>query len=389
MRHSILPYLLLACLAPFAHAQNFFQPAEQTPTIWITAHLNVVAGESSTELDELSNHEHDPNDEFTVQGLEIDANFKLTENFKGFVNALFFVDEEDAVETEIEEAFLRYDFTDSWSLRGGRLLNRVGIQNDKHLHAWDFVDSNLSTALFLGEEGLVTESGELTWQKRGLSWTTAISASYGEVLPHEEEEEEEEGGPEFEEAFISDDVITSRVMFIYHPNDFHQHTFGFNTAFGDNGYDRDTNIFSFDYAYTWRENGQEEGRFLTTGLEYFYRDVEWVSEADPSVSGSTGQSSYLAYANYGFAKDWILGMRYEYLEGVEGGEVVTGGESEFAFSTERRQRASLALTRWHTFDDDWSAYLRLQYNYDDIAGRGNEDSVFLQLGINLGGGEIR
>ncbi len=391
MRNYLLKYLPLIGLTAVAEGQDFFHPVEETPSVWVTAHLNVAAGASSGEIADLTGHEHDPNDELTLQSLDVGLNVNVTDHLSTFVNGILFLDEEDNIEVELEEAFFKYDFTSNFGIRGGRLLNRIGIQNDRHLHSWDFVDANFTTFQFLGEEGLITDSIEVNWVRQGLQWTTSLTASYGQAGGEEEEEggEGEEGDelPGAGESFLGDDTFTSRALFIYQQDDFNKHTLGLNAAFGDNGFSRNTQIFSADYAYNWREKGLEpDGRHLTAGVEYFYRDVEWVNADNENLTGSTGQSSYMAYVLYGFAKDWVLGLRYEFVEGVEAGEALGG---DFTFATDERQRATIALTRFYTLNDDWSGFARLQYNHDDISGEGRDDSVFLQLGLNLGSSEIR
>lgn len=383
-------------LVSVSHGQDFFRPAfhpaETGPSLWVTAHLNATVGHSSGHLEDLAGHAHDPNDEFTLQGLELGLNAKFTEKLSGFVNGVFFLDEADSLDSEWEEAFLKAEVWDGVEMRAGRMLNRFGLQNSKHLHGWDTVDANLSTSQFLGEEGLLSDGLDLTWTKKGYQWTSAVTVSYSQAVEHDHhgEEDHDDHGHGAEEAFLTKEIFTSRAMFIYQANDFNNHTLGLNFATGENGYGRDSKIFSADYAYTWSEKGLDlDGKYLTVGAEYFHRDVEWMHEEEDGEAGSSDQSSYMLYANYSFVEDWVLGLRYEHIQGVLAGGEIEAGEIEYAFATEERDRISLALTRHHTFNEDWTGFARVQYNHDDIKDEGKEDSIFLQIGLNLGGGEIR
>ena len=71
--------------------------------------------------------------------------------------------------------------------------------------------------------------------------------------------------------------------------------------------------------------------------------------------------------------------RAEWVEGIENGALVTGGETEYAIDEEELRRYSLACTRDIKFGENYSGRVRLQYNWDK---RGDEDehSIWLQLG---------
>ena len=123
-----------------------------------TLHMRAIAGESSADhLEDLASHGHDPNNNFALQGLELGTNLYYGDDISGFVNMNAFSTPDHEMEAEWEEGFLKYTGVDGFEIRGGRFLNRLGGQNNQHLHSWDFVDANLSTGLFLGEEGLRTD----------------------------------------------------------------------------------------------------------------------------------------------------------------------------------------------------------------------------------------
>lgn len=373
-----------------------------------TFHFNGVVGDTSADsFGEIGGHAHDPNDNFAVQGFEPGLNLRIDDWLAGFTNINVFTDSNNDVDWELEEAFLKFkNLPGGFEFRGGRMLARIGLQNNQHLHAWTLVNSNLTTSQFLGEEGLMSEGVELTWRKDFDQGFFAISTNFSNTASHhhhdddddddhDDHDEEEESHDEHEhehsseDAFIEDNVLVTRALFGFNHNDFHQHRLGINTAWGENGYGRDTSMHSIDYVYTWRENGFEPGgRELAVGAEYFYRDVEWIGEDDPSLQGATSQNSFMGYIDYRFHPKWIAGFRYEYLEGASGGADIHMGETEYAFQSSERTRLTLALTREFRHSNIMLSTIRLQYSHDNLEDE-NADSIWLQFGFDFGGPEIR
>ncbi|MFT6379312.1 MAG: hypothetical protein ACJA16_000116 [Akkermansiaceae bacterium] len=367
--------------------------------IYPTLHFSGLVGETSAEsFGDVGGHAHDPNDSVALQGLDAGLNLKVDDWFAAFVNINAFTTGPDHdLESELEEGFAKLEnLPGGFEIRGGRFLNRIGLQNNRHLHSWNFVNANLSSSQFLGEEGLITEGIEVTWMKEFDQSFLALTASYGKAPEHEEhgdeeeehEEEEGHGHEAAEDAYFNQELMTARALFGYNHNDFHQHRFGLNGAWGDNGYGRDTNLHSIDYTYTWRENGLESGgRSFAIGAEYFHRDVQWTHPENTANQGSSSQNGYMAFASYRFAEEWIADLRYEHLQGRSAGPELDMGEIEYAFDSAARDRFSVALTREFQYKET-NSHLRLQYSHDDTS-EGKDDSIFLQFGFNFGQGEVR
>ena len=194
-------------------------------------------------------------------------------------------------------------------------------------------------------------------------------------------EEEEEGEAESEEGNFADQTFTSRVLLRYDSNDFHRHELGLNFATGENGFGEDTDFYSVDYRYLWRENGLEAGgQFFEIGGEFLYRTVDFVDEDLASI-GDADHYGLSAFARYGI-NDWVFGARVDYLEGVNEG---AGGDDIYA--VEERLRVSIAATYHWDLSDQFGGHVRLQGNFDDFEDRGNEQSVFLQIGFDYGGND--
>ncbi|MGC6582609.1 MAG: hypothetical protein ACON4K_09840 [Akkermansiaceae bacterium] len=365
-----------------------------------TLHFTAVGGTTSADsISELAAHAHDPLDEVGIQALEMGMNLHLDEWLKGFVNVTAFTDSAGDLDAEWEEGFLKLvDLPFDLEVRGGRFLNRFGSQNNRHLHSWNFVDANLSTSTFLGEEGLFTEGGELSWSKEFDQGFFVLNGSFGNAVVHdhhgEEEdhhgEEENHDGDEIEEehgheegaenAYFNDTFWTVNALVGFNQNDFNQHRFGLNLAQGDNAYDGgESEVFSADYAFAWRENGLEPGgQSFSAGAEFFHRNVVYEVGEDASHIG------WMLFAAYELNKDWRFDFRYDRINEVEAGL----HEDEYEFAIHGRERYSLAATRALQISDESLARVRLQYNHDKLE-EGSEDSIWLQFSYDFGRGEVR
>jgi len=360
------------------------------PDFDLSIHGNATGGITDSNHQRTANHAHDPNKDYNLQGLEVGLTVREGEYIEGFLNMNIFLDQEDKFENEWEEGFLKFKklpipfAADSGTLevRAGFYLNRLGTENNVHLHGWDFINANLSTGLFLGEEGLRTEGAELSWIKELSTGDFSLSGSYGKAMEHDHGEEdgsETANDESVEHAYFVDDLLSVRAQLRHNTTDFFQHRAGVNFAQGQNGYGHDTSLFGADYTFTWRENGIESGgKEISAGVEFFHRNVEWEDEADALNTGDTGQNSLALKSSYAWNENWRLAARYEWIEGTIGD----------VFTTDEYQRASLALTHSKLLSDQWSTVTRLQYNHDKI-GNDHNNNLYLQLGFNFGGAEVR
>ncbi len=378
------------------------QPLQAKPDFDVSIHGNATGGITDGSHSRTAIHAHDPNKDYNLQGLELGLNVRANDYIEGFLNANTFLTADDKLDSEWEEAFAKVkdlsilNVPGKFEARAGMFLNRIGTENNVHLHGWEYVNANLSTGMFLGEEGLSTEGAEVSWLKDLTSGNFIVSGSYGKAREHEhdhgheEEHEEHEGeeheGEEHEEheeenesrelAYFNDNLVSLRAQLLHNQTDFFKHRMGVSMAQGQNGYGRDTRLLGADYTHTWREKGLEVGgKEISSGVEYFNRNVEWQDEMD---LGNTGQQSLALKTSYAWNEHWRLGARYEWIEGVSGD----------AFYMEQYQRTSLALTYTHSFNEDWTSVTRLQLNHDKV-GNDRSNNAYLQLGFSYGGGEIR
>lgn len=351
-------------------------------------HLHGAGGFSSGEVEELASGGHDPQRKtFSAQALEPGLSLR-TKYVEAFSNYLFFQDGNGDWDGELEEAFAKIiNIPGGLELKGGQYLSHFGSLNDKHLHAWDFVDSEMVLSRFLGDDGLVLQGGEISWTLPfGMDPTLVSVASlgFGNARSHDHEAHahdpaEPEPPHEGEEGAVADDVMTARLMARYRLDDFHGITFGTSWAGGTNGFGRDTQVIGFDAEYLWRENGLEPGgRAFRWRNEFLWRDVKAYSEhdddgdgiIDETFRGDYDESGFYTHAIYSWNTRLDTGLRLGWVEGVED------------FGQDRRFRVSPSISWW--LDDERRVGLRTQYNFDAIQGHDDEHSIWFQLNIALG-----
>ena len=145
-------------------------------------------------------------------------------------------------------------------LRGGQFFNRFGYQSAIHNHSWDFVNQNLVNGRFLTEGELITQGGELTLPvPLPMMSASFLSVSVGDarVEDHGHEEEGhghgEEAEFEAEGAYFGDLLYGVHWINQYDINDRNRLSATVSSAFGENLFGRDTEIYGVGFEYLWRE----------------------------------------------------------------------------------------------------------------------------------------
>ncbi len=438
--HSLC--LLLAPLA-VSHVNAGSPPAPPEPSaaenapfsiggiLFPHVHLRVVGGDSTADdIESLAAGHHDPNrNGITLQSLEPGFSLRANEYLEGFITANIFLDLDDELDAELEEAFLKLkSLPGGFELRGGQFLNRFGQHNATHLHGWSFVDTNLVNGRFLGDDGLISYGGEITWNLPEPA-ASAISVAIGRPKEHDHDhshahhhqhEEDHDShhdhdhhhhhvhGLSGEDALFEDYVITGRWLVKLDYNDFHQTTSGLSAAYGDNVFGKETWVLGADFEYLWRAKGYEAGGdYLRWRTEAMLRNVAWrishheehhaeehdhgdhhdedehhhedhhhhKEAAHGEESGDNMEFGIYSMISYGFLDRFEASLRADYVSGVDDLEL------------EARYRISPALTAY--LDSARNVSLRIQYNYDHGEDFGDEHSIWLQLGLSWGAPEVR
>lgn len=368
----IFPTLLIA-LSPHLSGH------ESDAALSLHGSLRSAAGLSSGNPADLATNEHDPQQDVSLQYFELSLLAKLTNSLHIQSTGVLLQTADDEFDVELEELFLNWTgtgFAEGLAFKGGRFFNDFGIENINHSHSSDFVNSNLSTGTFLGEEGISVDGVELSYFREVGKTLFGLTAAFGEVNLHSEEEDEEEGHDEAEEfaelGFFAENAFSLRAIAKHQINDYHSHRIGANFARGTNGFDRDTDVYALDYTYQWRENGYHTGgRSFMLNAEVYYRDIENRDEDNPSDFDSFSQWGAQLSARYEFNQNWALASRYGLIEGVTGFQ-------------DNRERFSVSLTHLDALANNVSSHARIQYSHDELGGGQAEDSVWLQIGFDFG-----
>ena len=356
---------------------------------------SVYGGTTAQELPEIGHH--DPRlDGWTIQGFEAGLSVRFTDHLEAFGNIHVFSDNETRDwDHQFEEWYGKIkDLPGGLELRGGRFLNRFGLHNSTHLHGWDFVDSSLVNGRFLGDDGIYTIGGEVSW-KIPVAWTSMLSVGVGVPPGAEEHHHEDEGPePEFEaEGALFDDVFAvANWTNHFDYDDFHQFRAGASGAWGENKWDKTSQVYGIHFEYQWRQNGYEAGgRYFRWRTEAMLRNFDAVSGHLPDEEeevhgdheehderphdGSLDEFGIYSTVAYGFDFGVELSLR---------GDLVSGNARA---DLDERCRVSPAVTYY--LNKQRTMYLRAQYNYDHSNDFGDEHSLWGQIGINWGGPEVR
>lgn len=358
--------------------------------LYSSLHLHGVGGFTSGDAEESMSGAHDPAREaFSAQAIEPSLSLR-TRYLEGFANYLWHQDANGDWDGEWEEAFAKTgNIPGGFELKGGQYLSRFGALNDKHLHGWDFVDSETVTSRFLGEEGLLLQGGELSWTLPfGMDpvWVSVATFGYGNAPArghdHGHDHHEHETLHEAGLSALADDVWTARLMGRYRLDDFHSFSAGLSAAGGENGFGRNSSVMGIDAEYLWRENGLEHGgRAFRWRNELVWRDVDAFSQHDEDEDGAIDETHRGSYQEWGFYSHAIYtwnarldtGLRIGWVEGIDD------------FGQDEMLRISPVISYW--WDEARRVGLRLQYNYDSIASHNDEHSLWFQLNIALGSSE--
>jgi hypothetical protein len=373
---------------------------------------------------------HDPNQRgFTVQGMEMNVTGAVDPYFRGLANVLFSVDAAGESFLELEEAWMETTAL-PWNLqlRGGQMFADFGRHNATHVHAWSFVDAPLAGARYLGPDGLRNPGARIAWLVPTPFYSElsfGVQNSQGETAAsfrseggHHGEEEEAEAPFAYRHAdndrgvhhlddllfsprlAVSFDLTPSQVLLVGASA-----ALGPNSRGGDGAGDTDTQIYGVDLTWKWKSPRHNAGfPFVMWQSEAMLRkydagQFDWSAEGaatDPDIVLEGGAPAVLpgerltdygfyTQVLYGFRKGWVMGLR---------GDFVTSDEAAYeqralTFNGEPLGRDPMRAQRWRlspnlTWYPTEYSKIRLQYNFDDRLGIGEDHSVWLQFEFVLG-----
>jgi hypothetical protein len=387
------------------------------------ASVNVmgVYGHSSVddaELEGIQGGGHDPlRSGFTLQQLELALHGDLTEDMHA---AAFLVQGEE--ELEVEEAYLEATSHDSMRLRAGYLYTPFGIHNQRHPHAWQWIDQPVINTRLLGGEGSRGAGARLDfalghyWDSR---FTLALQQADDDTLVsfrgrghvhggedhgHGHGEGEESLVDHLEETYggltVGNRPYIESGGLVYGARLSHTWSEGCDTRiqaglsalYGPNasGPDSDTLLLGVDFSLRWQPcAGQWPFVLWETEVmrrEYDAAAVFNADEPDELIdlpAATLTDSGWYTQVLYGFEPQWAAGVRYESADGS--GESVDGSAADPL--RDDRTRLSPLLT-WQSADH--RTRVRFQYNFDTaqhlgvLGGSDTAESVWLGVDFTLG-----
>ncbi len=364
MEKSIIAAITLASLSDlYAQSASCIHSGSANDLLRLNLHSTNIIGASSDRNFNHALHHHDPAEELDVQALEFSL-FSNLSTYSQLYSTYNISEDRGKFSGELEEAYLKlHRLPYGFEAKAGRFIHDLGLQGNLHVHDWDFTNSDLTSALFLGEEGVLTDGAELSWYYIYENYgVVGITLAHGDVL---------EAGDDAE--FISG-VTSVRSTVHHYVSDFHQHFFGLSAAQGKNGFGRNSRVIGLDYTYSWSDSKSEIwNASVDTSFQIMQRNVQW---QDGSAKGSDNQIALMASSIYHFSEYWKLSGRAEWVEGIKDNESLEENE---------RLRLSAALTRSFTMIDDQDSKLRLQYNYDKEESD-HAHSLWLQFSFSFGKG---
>ena len=355
--------------------------------------LFALAGSSARDLDHIEVGDHDPQQRgFNARNIELALDGAVDPYFEGFANIVFKLDNDNATEVEVEEAFMQTtSLPFNLQLKGGQFFAAFGRINPTHPHTWDFADDPLVHGRLLGPDGLRGVGAQISWTLPTPWYSQLIFAAQngrgstgfsfrnpgdnGIFFGRRTTDREARGLQDF--VWIprwenSVDLSPTQVVLA-----------GVSGAFGSNetGANARTQIYGADLFYKWKSAHAEGGfPFVKWQTEAMYRRFDAGRGIDESFPVAETFHDWGMYSQvlWGFKKGWVAGIRGDYLHMQD---------SHFTDDLDRQSRSRMSANlTWYPTE---FSKLRLQYNHDFLqenfflAGR-DVDSVFLQFEFILG-----
>ena len=328
---------------------------------------------------------------FSLGEAELNVSSNIDDWFYGNLVAAFH-DHDGESEVELEEAWIQtLALPSGFTVKAGKMFSRIGYQNEKHPHAWDFVDAPLAydafvagnlkdtgvqarwvapTDLFLevGVEAFAGESFPAAGRASGgkgtytlfaklggdwdmsNSWQLGVSGIDAQAIGRAEEGHAHDGAPEPEVAFTGD-----------------------------------SELFGVDFVWKWSPDGNAKAESFTLAAEWMRREESGALEVlfPPATAPEAGayvgtQDGFYLQAVYKWRPQWRVGLRYDRLTADN---AVTGLSApiELADDAHAPSRLALMVDFSHT---EFSRF-RLQLARDE-SGPDASDQAVLQYLVSMG-----
>lgn len=353
--------------------------------------LFAAAASTENDFERLFTGAHDPVQRgFTLQNLELTLGGAVDPYFRGDVHLVYQIDRKGESTLEVEEAYLTtLSLPSNLQLRAGQFFTQFGRLNPTHPHTWDFSDQPLVNGRMFGGDGLRNPGMQFSYLLPlpfYMEAMTTVQDSQGETaFSFRNAPGEELFGRPLRERKVRglDDLLwVPRLRTSFNLSDTQTLLLGASGATGPNasGSHTRTNIYGLDLYWRWKPLDNFNGwPFVSFQTEMMFREYQ-VGRVVDETSGDLlfprrTLNDWGTYAQilWGFFPRWVVGMRFDYVEG--------NGDARNDPNRDRRLRYSPNITFYPSEFSKW----RLQYNFDDQLDRGrHEHTVTLQYEFLIG-----
>ncbi|HET9693803.1 MAG TPA: hypothetical protein VFP48_05430 [Steroidobacteraceae bacterium] len=292
-------------------------------------------------------------------------------------------------ELEVEEAFARTtSLPAGLTVKAGRYFSGIGYLNEKHAHAWDFVDQPLAyQALFGGQ--LKQDGVQVKWlAPTELFLEFGAEAGDGDAFPGTGSDGNGFGSYAVFAHAGGDvgDSLNWRAGLSWLDADATGREYEDTDALGTpvvNAFTGESRTWIADATFKWAPGGDARRHALELQAEYMRREEDGrlmfdVEGAALDGSFRSRQDAWYAQAIYRFAPRWRAGLRYDALDA---GDSHIGLVRDGALTAADFPLLAPATPSRYTLMADWSpsefSRLRAQYAWDDARDSGDADEQWL------------
>lgn len=304
---------------------------------------------------------------FSLAESELDFSANVDPWFYG--NLTLALDPDGGVDVE-EGYFQTLALPTGLVVRGGRFFSAIGYLNDKHAHAWDFVDQPLPYRAMLGDQ-YGDDGVRLSW----VAPTDRFVELGGELFR----------GGRFPAAGATHGGIGARSAYLHVGDDL-----GISNSWlaglswldtdardrlsGTDSFSGNSQLWIADLVWKWAPNGNPTVHNLQVQTEYFFRQEDGLFNA-AAYSGT--QRGWYVQGVYQFMPRWRVGLRYDELSASNASGPLLGSALDQAGFTPRRESVMV------DYSNSEFSRLRLQFNRDHSQPRVNHELI-LQYIMSLG-----
>lgn len=259
----------------------------------------------------------------------------------------------DQGEVDIEEAYIQTtSLPGGFTGRAGKFFSGIGYLNEKHSHAWDFIDPPLPYRAFVGGQ-----FGDAGVQARWLAPTDFFLEAGGEVFR----------GDSFPASGAANKGAGAYTAFVTTGGDIgvssswlakasYLHTEADGREIDGDIFTGNDDLAILSLVYKWAPNGNPLVRNLIVNGEFFFNNETGDFNGTMIDLNRTG---WYGQAVYQFRQNWRVGVRYARL-GSETVPIALMGSA-----LDDRGRSPDSISTMLEFDTSEFSRFRLMYTYDN------------------------